>query len=375
MSFLARERQTLDTFLPGLDAQLLSIGLSRLEQPGSGSIDLFRSLGGPGLLIPKKYSGLGADPLQALHVQRAIGSRAPSLAVATTMHHFSVATLLPMCSAGQGMEWLLLQAIAQQRLLVASGFAEGEPGRSALRPRMQAVKVPQGVRVTGSKKPCSLSHSMNLLTASVAVSDGPDSPGRFAVVLIPSTSEGIVRRAFWNSNILAGAESDEIALEGVFVPDRLVFYAAEDVKADPNEALGFLWFELLVSASYLGVASALIERVIQAERGTIFDRSLLGVEIESAMAALESIAYSIIAGGAVRDDFARALFVRFSVQRSIERVTAHAAELMGGMAFVASPDIAYLYAAARVLSLHPPSRIAASAGLASYLAGGELTLD
>jgi len=37
--------------------------------------------------------------LQALHIQRAVGSRAPSLGVATTMHHFSAATLIAMSAS------------------------------------------------------------------------------------------------------------------------------------------------------------------------------------------------------------------------------------------------------------------------------------
>lgn len=90
-----------------------------------------------------------------------------------------------------------LAAIAQQRLLLASGFAEGESGRGILRPGMPAKRVSHGVLANGSKKPCSLSRPMNLLTP---------------IVLIPATSAGIERRPFWNSNVLAGAESDEIVL-------------------------------------------------------------------------------------------------------------------------------------------------------------------
>jgi alkylation response protein AidB-like acyl-CoA dehydrogenase len=216
---------------------------------------------------------------------------------------------------------------------------------------------------------------MNLLTASVTVMEGPESPGRFGIVLIPAASAGIERRPFWNSLVLAGAESDEIVLRDVFVPDRLVFYATEDIKADPNEGAGFLWFLLLVSASYLGIASALVERVVEAGKGTPYDRSRLGVELEGGMAALENVAHLIMTAAPVREAIARALFVRYAVQAAIERATALAAEAMGGMAFVASSEIGYLYAAARVLSLHPPSRNAASSGLANYLAGGELRLD
>jgi alkylation response protein AidB-like acyl-CoA dehydrogenase len=373
MNFLLAERQTLNRFAPGLDDKLSAIGVARLEAPDSGGIDLFRTHGGPGLLIPPQYSGLGATAVEALRFQRALGSRSPSLAVAATMHHFSVATLVTMCGGTTGMEWLLLQAIAEQQLLVASGFAEGRSGGSIRRPGMQARKVPQGVVVNGSKKPCSLSRSMNLLTASVTVSG--DSGGRFGIVLIPAESQGIERRPFWNSFVLAGAESDEIVLRDVFVPERLVFYASDDVQSDPSEGAGFLWFELLISGSYLGVASALAERVLQAGKGSAQDRCSLAVELEGAMAALESVAHTLMAGEPTRNDFARALFVRFAVQHAIERAAALAAELLGGMAFVQSSDAGYLYAAARALAFHPPARVAASSGLANYLAGGELRLE
>lgn len=373
MNFLVAEREALHRFSPGLDEKLAALGFERLEAPDSGAIELFKQHRGPGLLIPQQYSGLGATALEAIRYQRALGSRAPSLAVASTMHHFSVATIVAMSAASPGMEWLLLQAIADQQLLVASGFAEGHSGSNVLQPTMRARKAPQGVLVSGSKKPCSLARSMNLLTASVTLED--DASGRYAVVLIPAEAAGIERRPFWKSFVLAGAESDEIVLQDVFVPDRLVFRTAEGTEADITEGAGFLWFEMLVSAAYLGVASALVERVIQAGKGAAYDRCLLAVELESAMASLESLAHALTAGATGRHDFARALYVRFAVQRAIERATALAAEVMGGMAFVQSSEIGYLYAAARVLAFHPPSRLAASGGLAAYLAGGELRLD
>jgi alkylation response protein AidB-like acyl-CoA dehydrogenase len=373
MNFLVAERQALNRFSPGLDDKLAAAGLERLEAPEGGAIELFRQHGGPGLLIPQEYSGLGANAVEAIRYQRALGSRAPSLAVASTMHHFSVATLVAMCAASPGMEWLLLAAIAEQQLLVASGFAEGHSGSNVLRPTMRAKKVSEGVLVNGSKKPCSLSRSMNLLTASVTIDD--DAGGRYAILLIPAESPGIERRPFWKNFVLAGAESDEIVLRDVFVPDRLTFRTSEAIDTDPTEGTGFLWFELLISAAYLGVASALAERVVQGDKGSAYDRCSLAVELEGAMAALESQAQVLMGGTPTRHDFARALFVRFAVQRSIERATALAAELMGGMAFVQSSEIAYLYAAARALAFHPPSRLAASSGLASYVAGAELRLE
>jgi alkylation response protein AidB-like acyl-CoA dehydrogenase len=100
MNLLRAERDTLDAFLPGLDKYLSEIPLLELEQPGCGALQKFRELGGPALLIPAEYEGKGASLLDAVRIQRAVGSRSPSLAVATTMHHFSVASLVELTAAG-----------------------------------------------------------------------------------------------------------------------------------------------------------------------------------------------------------------------------------------------------------------------------------
>lgn len=94
MHFLTQERVTLEELLPGLDASLAGFQLMEMERPGNPSIPRFRELGGPGLLIPERLGGRGASPLQAVRAHRAIATRAPSLAVATTMHHFTIATVL-----------------------------------------------------------------------------------------------------------------------------------------------------------------------------------------------------------------------------------------------------------------------------------------
>jgi alkylation response protein AidB-like acyl-CoA dehydrogenase len=272
------------------------------------------------------------------------------------------------------MEWVLLQAIAQQHLLLASGFAEGETGQSALRPLMQGRKAAQGIVVNGSKKPCSLSQSMNLLMASVSVRAEESGEGRFAVALIPAESKGIERHAFWNNFVLNGAESNEVRLTDVFVPERLVFYPKGGIHEDSDEAAGFLWFELLITASYLGIASALAERMIAASRGAPQDRVAVVSQLEGAMAALESVADLLQKGVCNSGVLARALFVRCAVQRAIEQASAQAFEIGGGMAFARDGEATYLYAAASALVFHPPRRLVATAGLDAFLNGAKFEL-
>jgi alkylation response protein AidB-like acyl-CoA dehydrogenase len=375
MNLLRVERDTLDRYLPGLDKYLSEIPLLELEQPGCGALQKFRELGGPALLVPAEYAGKGASLLDAVRIQRAVGSRSPSLAVASTMHHFSVASLVELTAAGNGFEWAMLMAIAENSWLLSSGFAEGKPGQHILTPTMRGVPADGGITVSGTKKPCSLTWSMNLMSASVAVAD-PDSAGtgRLAIVLIPAESPGIERAPFWQTTALAAAESDQVTLTDVFVPDALIFYPHDGESMDPVQARGFVWFELLVSASYLGAATNLGERVIARGRGSDEDRAGLAIELEAMAAALEQVACAAVTDSDNDALLARALYVRFATERAIERVVMPAAATLGGMSFISSPEIAYLLGATRALAFHPPSRAAAAGPIARYLAGQPLIL-
>lgn len=381
MTFLAEERAALERFFPGLDQVLANQPMMTLEQPNNPGLQLFREANGPAFLIPESCKGLGGTALDAIQVQRAIASRSPSLAIASTMHHFSIATIAEMSTVNNGMEALLLEAIAQQGLLVASGFAEGRASQGILQPTMQGRPTASGVVVTGSKKPCSLAKSMDLLTASVAIHDDCDDgskdgdqyegkkPPTFAVVLVPAQTEGIERRKFWDSWLLAGAESDEVVLNGVEVPEKLIFRMGKSRALDETQIQGFLWFELLISASYLGVASALVERVLCRKRSLASDYASLGIELEGAMAALEGVTSAMMSKRRCNDALARSLFVRYLVQGVIERVTQQAAEALGGMAYITSPEVSYLLAAARALAFHPPSKASMAQQLADHLTG------
>ncbi len=374
MTFLARERETLERLLPGLEEELGQVPLLEREQPGNPCLKAFREAGGPGLVVPAVHHGRGATPREAVRVQRAIGSRSPSLAIATTMHHFSVATLVELAEQGTGLEWMLLESIAREGTLLASGFAEGRPGQSILAPTMEAHPSDGGFVISGTKKPCSLATSMDLLTASVAVPARARDGLELAVALIPARDERIERRPFWNAPVLAGAESDEVIVRGVEVPEELIVRtdAGPDDSLDESQVSGFLWFELLMSASYLGVASALVERVLTARKTEPGERVRLAVELDAAMSAVEGAALAMELGERDEGALARTLFIRYATQDAIARAVSSATELLGGMAFIGSPEVAHLSTAARALAFHPPSRSRMHAALVDVLEGNTL---
>ncbi|MGQ0838289.1 acyl-CoA dehydrogenase family protein [Actinokineospora sp.] len=379
MRSLESAREVCEQFHPGLVKALSELTFAEREAPGSPVIDQFRTHGGVGLLVPTEHGGHGADLVQAVQVMRAIGSLSPSLAAAATMHHFTAATLYALAPTEGRLTAAqidLLKSVVPERKIMASGWAEGRTEQNILMPAVAAVAVDGGYRLSGTKKPCSLSKSMDLLTASIAVPGASGEP-ELAMALIPADTPGISVHPFWGNDVLAAAESDEIRLDDVFVPEDLVLRTTEE---DPErmEALqlaGFVWFELLISSGYAGAAAALVEKVLQRNRGSATDQVQLTIKVESAFAVLEGAARAVLDGVDGEEAVAQALVARFAAQQAIAESTNTALELLGGLDFITSSDSARLASGVRPLAFHPPSRNSVAEALVAYYNGEDLVLS
>ena len=89
-------REVSEQYHRGLVKALGEIPLLEREKPGSPVIDIFKTHGGPGLLVPTEYGGVGVNALEAARITRALSSYSPSLGAAVTMHHFTVAMLFAL---------------------------------------------------------------------------------------------------------------------------------------------------------------------------------------------------------------------------------------------------------------------------------------
>ncbi|MEU2851440.1 acyl-CoA dehydrogenase family protein [Streptomyces syringium] len=376
MKFLQLDHEACEALLPGLAGRLADVPFDRLESPGSPAIALFKGHGGTNLLVPRDAGGIGASALESVRVIRALASLAPSLAVATAMHHFSVGTLFsvgPLYEKTTSIRASVLDIIARNRLLIASGFAEGRSGRGILSPTVEARATAGGYLVTGSKKPCSLSRSMDLLTASVALRTD-DGGTEMGLLVLPADRPGISVHDFWSTFPLVAAESHEVRLDEVFVEAEHILRTPPNAaeKLDELNEAGVIWFQMIVAASYTGVASALVDLVLRERRGSAADRARLCLLTETAAFLVEGVARRIMDGDLGNDCAAASLFTRFSVQDIITRAVGQAVEMLGGMAYIASPKIAYLASAAQAVVFHPPSRMSMSEAVDDYYAGKPL---
>ncbi|RFA29212.1 acyl-CoA dehydrogenase [Alkalilimnicola ehrlichii] len=374
-------RAATEQYLPGLIAELKHQGLMQLEHAEPAQLcQLFRRSNAAGLLIPQQYGGLGASPRDTINVLRAVGSLCPSLAVMMTMHHHTIATIVQLGGIIPAAEDLL-RSIANNQLLLASAFAEGKPGSPIFNSSLKASAVDGGFVLRGTKKPCTMSHDMDVIVAGVACTDtgGVDHQG-FAVIFAEGAN--ITREPFWKTPILRATDSNALIFNDVFVPDEMVLLAeganAEEIEASAQEASisGLCWFQLMVGASYLGAASALVELLV-CKRG-VQDTHLaqLAIELEGAHQALLGTAGTLEQRQeADAGLYSQALCSRFSVQAAIERASNLAVELLGGMSFIESEQVSYLLAASRAIGFHPISRTAAAPTLADFLRNTGSTVD
>ncbi|BET95950.1 hypothetical protein [Xenorhabdus taiwanensis] len=366
MNFMKRERETLERLLPGLDEKLAQTSLDILESKESPALNWFRQSGGTSLLISKALGGREVSVLDMLRIQRALGSRSPSLALATNMHTCSVVAI-PKCEASD----FILRSIAQNNLFIASGFAEGKVGTSIQKPAIEVERIPKGLRLNGYKRPCSLARTMDIFTASALISE-KNGENKFAIVTVPANTAGITVKPFGNQNFLAGAENMEVHLENVIISEKYVSYLGDEMTLSRELSYAFLWFELFVSASYLGTASLLLEKLYQSNRGSCETRMSICSKLEMVMMAIEAGARSIMDGDMTENVIARSLIVRFEAQQIIVEAANCAAEQLGGIEYLSNFDVPYLLTVIRALAFHPPSKWVMSPYLDKFMQGNKL---
>ena len=165
-------------------------------------------------------------------------------------------------------------------------------------------------------------------------------------------------------------------LTDVFVPRELddADRAGSAGELDDLQTVGFIWFELLISACYLGMASALVQRALTPRPRRVSDWRPWASRWRRRRCCWRASARMLDGGERDNDALARTLVARYAAQDAIGDAAELAVEVLGGMAFIGSPDVAYLAAASHCLAFHPPSRASAGGPLLDYFAGDLLRI-
>lgn len=353
---------SLDNFLPGLKEKLASQNFSDNEAEHSPVISWFKDSGGCRLMVKKCYGGLELTPWQGVLVQLGLGALSPSLAIGAGMHQFSIATLQEMAKTSTGLESLLLEAIAKNDLLVSSAFSEGNTSKSILKSQIIAKPSGKGFIVTGTKKPCSLAHDMDLLTASVRV-EPEDADPYFAVALIHKENDGVNVEQFWDANFLKASQSEAVKLNEVYVPHSMLVNVDENMAYHAH-ICGFVWFELLTTASYLGMVYGLVDEA--KKRGRLCDQETVAayIKLDTGALALKAITYDM--HDQTQDTLSQVLACRYHLQEVLTQVTAQIMEKVGGLNYIGDSYFSSIAQTIHAFNFHPPAKHSMLAPLAAY---------
>lgn len=122
------------------------------------------------------------------------------------------------------------------------------------------------------------------------------------------------------------------------------------------------------------MAGALVERAHASGRGSASDRAELFTAYESAGLLLEGVARMLGDGERGNEALAKTLVARYAAQDALGVAVRRAVEVLGGMAFIGSSDVAYLAAVSHGLAFHPPSRASFAAPFLDHVDGRPLRL-
>uniref|UniRef100_UPI00301B068C acyl-CoA dehydrogenase family protein n=1 Tax=Oceanobacillus massiliensis TaxID=1465765 RepID=UPI00301B068C len=214
-----------------------------------------KSIGYPGLTIPKKYGGSGISLYEMLRYQEIIGKADGSTALSIGWH------MGIMKHLGEHDIWdsetykTIASDVTKNGALLnnaASEPATGSPTRGG-KPETIAKQVTEGWVINGRKTFTTLSPILDYFVVSATI-DGTDQAGNF---LIRSGADGVKVEETWDSIAMRGTGSHDLVLENVHVGKADL---VEHISPGKKNAAGWL---LHIPACYLGIARAAQEYAVK----------------------------------------------------------------------------------------------------------------
>ncbi|MFD6286214.1 acyl-CoA dehydrogenase family protein [Streptomyces sp. NPDC060205] len=362
----------------------------RAGRLSDSSVGALREAGWFGLPVPREFEGGGGSIEECCALQRRIGAADPALAIAVTMHLFSVGVLVEHWRRERDESWMLLEAIAGQQRIVGNAFAEPGLAGALTRSHCTARRTGKEWTVNGVKVPCSLAERSDLLC--LQVRDEAGGPESLLVALVATDSPGITVERTWNTLGMRASESDTVRLRDCVIPDELVFHRTRPgSQGDEVFAAGLGWFCVSITACYLGLISAAVDQARAAlENARITHLGASRSELPSFQSALGALLVEVLPLEAACAGLARQLDARTADPRSLipallalkcraaelaTRAVEAASELVGVASYAATGTASRLLRDAHAARFHPPTRFATRQLLGRWALGLPFTFE
>jgi alkylation response protein AidB-like acyl-CoA dehydrogenase len=212
------------------------------------------------LPVPKELGGGGLNLAEMCGEQRRLGYFAPATALGINMHVYWLGLVADLWRQGdRSLEWLLKEAVEGE--VFNAGHSERGNDLPALLSTTKAERVAGGFRFTGHKMFCSLAPVWTRYGLHGLWADAEGGP-KIVHAFLPRSADGYRIIETWDTMGMRATRSDDVMLDGAFVPDK---YVARVVPAGGADAfvLGlFAWALMGFANVYYGIAQRAIDLAV-----------------------------------------------------------------------------------------------------------------
>jgi alkylation response protein AidB-like acyl-CoA dehydrogenase len=303
--------------------------------------------------VPVELGGGGLGPRELSAVLRELGRHCASTALAFSMHTHLVATASWRWTFQQApVDGLLKRVAAEELVLLSSGGSDWLHGSG------KATRVDGGFRVDARKVFASGSPAADVFLTT-AVHDDPDAGPTVLHCAVPMHAPGVRVLANWRALGMRGTGSNDVVLDGVFVPDSAISARRPRGRWHPAVHLAAMIAIPLIYSVYVGVAEAARDLAIAHGRRRAIDRHLVALvgrienEITTATIALEAMFAAADANAPGPDTTHRIMAGRALVVRAVLQAVDLALEIAGGAGFYRDAGLERRFRDAQACRFHP----------------------
>lgn len=217
------------------------------------------------ICVPKDMGGRGLTLAEVCREQRRLAYYAPATALGINMHLYWVGLAADLYRGGdRSLEWMLREAAAGE--IFAAGHAERGNDIPVLLATTTAKKVDGGFTFTGRKMFGSLAPVWSRYGLHGLWADAPGGP-KVVHGFLPRNAKGYRIVETWDTLGMRATRSDDVLLEGAFVPDKYMARTLPAGGADAFVVAIFAWALMGFANIYCGIAQRACDLVLPTVKG------------------------------------------------------------------------------------------------------------
>jgi alkylation response protein AidB-like acyl-CoA dehydrogenase len=344
------------------------------------------------MTLPERLGGEDVTLLELCACQEQLAQGCAGTTVGVNMHIFGLGAMLRDAEQApperRAQTEMILNMVAAGKSILSGSFSETGQAGAYFLPATKATRADGGWKVNGVKSYNSNFPAADMVAALVHVVDHPEGGSMVAMVGMPKATPGVtgLGAESWDVLGVRASGSYDVQFSDVFVPDAMMPPAAPADDALFTQMTAFLaWFNVSISAVYLGVAQAATDwsiAYLKDRRPPTEERPLAympGMQYQLAeMVALNEASRALIRSSAqdweakpwgAEETAEKGGICKYITTNQHLRVVNLAMDIAGGPGLFRRFGLERLYRDVRAAKAHPPSDVMALEQIAKRVLG------